>query len=312
MEKLQRSIHTDSNSEYLAIQTILPKFMAFEMKRQDFSSQKQLLMIQNKMILLLEMPHEKPSDNDHTQNAENLQQNIDVPNIENQKAVRFKESLVALENEHQCQHCNKTFVTFKGLQKHVRQKHVDKSPLTCADYKLRSYYICLLNDKSGGQCLSQVEKARITRHLKEQHGIERPNKKEFRGFLSFEDKDGVEVHVCWKNKNEENPPELRYIKDEDSEGELENNAIEVDDKRTKDGNDAVMPVEILEQKNATDETVAYQDNSMQVDMSQDGNMQLEDGSLPQAGVSETCSTNPICPSGVLSNFVKFLFIDIVG
>ena len=138
------------------------------------------------------------------------------PQNESRKVITFTKSLVGqIENGHNCPTCNRNFQTFKGYQKHSREKHNIK--VKNEDHSVRNRVKCLLPMKNGMSCYRVVEKTRAVQHFRESHDEPRPEKKEFRGFISSDN--GKSYRVCWLEHNEDDPPDSQVVIEDDDQME---------------------------------------------------------------------------------------------
>ena len=150
------------------------------------------------------------------------------PQNESRKVITFTKSLVGqIEIGHNCPTCSKNFQTFKGYQKHSREKHNVK--VKNDEQSVRNRVKCLLPMKNDMLCNRVVEKVRAVQHFRESHDEPRPEKKEFRGFISSDN--GKSYRVCWLEHNEDDPPDSQVIiededqKESDFEMQLEDHPV---------------------------------------------------------------------------------------
>ena len=164
------------------------------------------------------------------------------PQNESRKVITFTKSLVGqIEIGHNCPTCSKNFQTFKGYQKHSREKHNVK--VKNDEQSVRNRVKCLLPMKNDMLCNRVVEKVRAVQHFRESHDEPRPEKKEFRGFISSDN--GKSYRVCWLEHNEDDPPDIQVViededqKETDFEIQLEDHPVnsktreEVEDKNAE-------------------------------------------------------------------------------
>ena len=192
-------------------------------------------------------------------------------NKANEKVLQFTKSNIGPEeSDHQCPHCPNKYSTFKGLQKHVRNKHEGLEKVTAENYQVRNRVKCLLFKKNEPHiiCGREIEKVRMVRHLRESHSIDRPDSShEFRGFLSSDE--GKTYSVCWRPIKALDPPATQIIPAaEDEDEQEEENFGEIEKLNTNDEASqgvefkAVGPEETLEMEDCTvDEGQKVRDHS---------------------------------------------------
>ena len=219
---------TYSEQQIEAANSLMDKFMSIERKKRNLENQRLLVKIQEALIEVARtLPEtlQKPSQ----------QKSLDPPAIaltsadgKPKKQRKFTKSLVVLENSHKCPYCSLSYETFKSLKRHAMKKHVDEPKISYQSFQNRNYVICLLTKRNNPsiRCKKEIEKARISRHLKESHGIERPDRKEFRGFLTEDS--GETYQPCFTGFKEPDPPEVEEIEDEDEDENLAGEEVVVE------------------------------------------------------------------------------------
>ena len=167
----------------------------------------------------------------------------------------FVESIQKVEADYICSYCQeegkvRRFEQLKSYQRHVRKDHVGRDKIKAEDYEEKDKVTCLLEKKSNNKklCGSEVSKVAFTRHLKEVHQQERPDKKQiFRGFFTIDE--GKSHSVCWALPNEIIPKE-QIIEVEDDVEEVEGDGNEV---KAGDNDDkSVQNVEIEKSESVLD------------------------------------------------------------
>ena len=119
----------------------------------------------------------------------------------------FVESLITSEQEYRCNLCpsdRKAFKNFKSLRRHQNKDHPDNpEKFTAGDILTKNSIICLMENKNmpGKLCKKKVPRNDITRHLSYVHGIQRPQKKQFKGFFSFDGEKSFSV--AWGERKEQ-------------------------------------------------------------------------------------------------------------
>ena len=104
-------------------------------------------------------------------------------------------------------------------------------------------------NKPTQRCNAEVEKGRICRHLKLTHQVQKPDKNEFKGFLTEDS--GTSYRVHWGSSKEANPPDVQYI-----EVEIEPERPPADDEDIPPEEDPLATtasVEIESDRNISDE-----------------------------------------------------------
>ena len=213
---------TYSEQQIEAAQNLMDKFMSIERKKRNLENQRLLVKIQEALIGVAKTLPETLQEPSTSHSQERC---LDPPAValtssadgKPKKQRKFTKSLVVLENSHKCPYCSSSYETFKSLKRHAMKKHVDKPKISYQSFQSRNYVICLLTKRNNPsiRCKKEIEKARISRHLRESHGIERPDKKEFRGFLTEDS--GETYKPCFAGFKEPDPPEIEEIEEDKEE-----------------------------------------------------------------------------------------------
>ena len=250
---------------YVEVQNVLDLCSKFETERMNLSQKKILLNIQTSILDVVDQSRNHQNhENVENKDQDNQVMNKDDDSNNNKQNVKiikreFTRSLVHVEQEHQCPHCVKTFLTYSSLHRHCRKQHRDQTNVSKKDFTERDYIICLLNrrNKPTQRCNAEVEKGRICRHLKLTHQVQKPDKNEFKGFLTEDS--GTSYRVHWGSSKEANPPDVQYI-----EVEIEPERPPADDEDIPPEEDPLATtasVEIESDRNISDEQFIKESNN---------------------------------------------------
>ena len=241
VERFEEAISQNSYQENLIhdARTLGDKLLRIERNMKNFKMQKLLFNFQQS-LLEIELNSELGGEKGETENKEeeSVGEEGETENKEEESGGeegetgnkeeeseslrlikrKFTKSVEILEQKHQCPYCSWSCENFKSLQRHVRGTHKLKPQVTSKTYESRNVVICLVakRNKPSVTCFKRVEKNRICQHLALSHNIQRPPKKQFRGFLT-DDEGSSPYDVCWRSANEPDPPEIESIIAENQE-----------------------------------------------------------------------------------------------
>ena len=202
IETVELGIHDCASfgqDSYSSIMKFIGKCIQLESRKFDEVSQNILANLQIIVTRLGAIVNKE--NNDDYEKAEAVGDSTNNENIVNGKKYIKKElvrSLIKLEGTYKCQQCPQlTFEHFKTYQRHVKKTHQQTVTKTIKDH-----YICLLPKKGAPQkqCGQQIDKDGIVRHLTGVHKETKPPKKEFKGFITIDQK--KTFSTCWGKKHE--------------------------------------------------------------------------------------------------------------
>ena len=187
------------------LQLYLSQASLFEIRRKEknVNNQNHLSQLQISALQLFQDRRSIEANAHPGQDADEDIADDTVEEVTVEKEATEKDSNMTTRDPFICPFCNKTYLSVKTLQAHIRQNHKDEEQIKSKEYDSKDQQItCMLRSKTDAnkKCLKTFQRDQMGRHVQSKyHNVTKPEKMVFKGFGT--DDNGLTFHVVWGYKN---------------------------------------------------------------------------------------------------------------